>query len=212
MEEKKIIGLTGHYCAGKNHVALLLEQRFFPVLDVDKLGHQVIETEKEKLIQRFGEDILDPQGIVDRKRLGQKVFGKPKELADLEEIIHPEVNRKTLEWIRDRKEKMCVINAALLHRSSVFEDLDAVILVHAPLLIRLLRAKNRDRLPWISLIKRFWSQRKFKYQLYNKKTDIYNVSNCSCNTNSGYFGKLSHRNKLENRIDEILSLQGITKV
>ena len=214
MEEKKIIGLTGPYCAGKNHVAKLLEQRFFPVLDVDKLGHQVIETEKERLLVRFGEDILAPQGVIDRKKLGQKVFGRPKELADLEEIIHPAVNMKTLEWINNRKEKLCFINAALLHRSSAFENLDAVILVHAPLLTRLLRAKKRDRLPWVSIIKRFWSQRKFKYQLFKKKTDIYNVSNRSCNTNSGHFGfgKFRHLNKLEKRIDEIISLLGITKV
>jgi dephospho-CoA kinase len=90
-------------------MAHLLEQRFFPVLDVDKLGHEVIETEKERILRRFGEDIISPQGFIDRKKLGQKVFGKPQELAALEEIIHPEVNRKTLEWINARKEKACFI-------------------------------------------------------------------------------------------------------
>jgi dephospho-CoA kinase len=42
IEDKKLIGLTGTYCAGKNHVASLLEQRRLPVLDLDKLGHEVI--------------------------------------------------------------------------------------------------------------------------------------------------------------------------
>jgi dephospho-CoA kinase len=214
MNGKKIIGLTGSYCAGKNHVAILLEQRFFPVLDLDKLGHEVIETKRESLITRFGGDILGAGGLIDRKKLGQKVFGRPKELAALEEIIHPEVNRKTLEWIDAREEKVCFINAALLHRSSAFELLDAVILVEAPFFVRLLRARKRDRLPWISLIKRFWSQRKFRYQLFRKKTDIYNVGNPSGCANSGFFGltRLFRRNKLEKRIDEILSLQGINKV
>jgi len=200
MNIAKIIGITGSYCAGKNYIAHLLEQRFFPVLDVDKLGHEVIEEEKKRLVTRFGEDIIRPDGLVDRKRLGQKVFGKPKELAALEEIIHPEVNRKTLEWLETRKDKTCFINAALLHRSSASEALDAVILVEAPLLVRLRRAKKRDNLPWISLIKRFWSQRKFNYQFFIKKTDIYRVGNPSGCTN------------LEERIDEILSLQGISKV
>jgi len=200
MENIKIMGLTGSYCAGKNYIALSLEKRLFPVLDVDKLGHEVIESEKERLITRFGEDILGPQGLIDRKKLGQKVFGRPKELAALEEIIHPAVNNKTLEWINARQEKACFINAALLHRSSAFELLDAVIVVKAPLLVRLFRAKKRDRLPWMSLFKRFWSQRKFRYQFFAKKTDTYRVSNSFGCTN------------LEERIDEILSLQGISKV
>ena len=204
MKIRKIIGITGSYCAGKNHITRLLEQRLFPVLDVDKLGHQVIEEKAELLLRRFGEDILGPDGLVDRKKLGGKVFGKAKELAALEEIIHPEVNRKTLEWLETRKEKACFVNAALLHRSSAFEVLDAVILVEAPLFTRLVRAKKRDNLPWLSLIKRFWSQRKFNYQLFVKKTDIYRVGNPSGCTNL--------EKRLEERIDEILSLQGISKV
>ena len=211
MKGKTIIGLTGPYCAGKNHIALLLEQRALPVLDLDKLGHEVIEIQKKHLITRFGEDILGPEGLVNRKKLGEKVFGKPKELRALEEIIHPEVNRKTLEWINAREEKACCINAALLHRSVAFDSLDAVILVKAPLFIRLLRAKKRDLLPWMSLIKRFWSQKEFKYQLLAKKTDIYSVNN---RTISGCFGvsKLCRRDNPEKRIDEILSLLGIAKV
>ena len=200
MNIAKIIGITGSYCAGKNYIAHLLEQRFFPVLDVDKLGHEVIEEEKKRLVTRFGEDIMRPDGLVDRKRLGQKVFGKPKELAALEEIIHPEVNRKTLEWLETRKDKTCFINAALLHRSSASEALDAVILVEAPLLVRLRRAKKRDNLPWISLVKRFWSQRHFCYQFFGKKTDTYIVRNPSGCTN------------LDDHINEILSLRGIGKV
>ena len=196
----KIIGLTGPYCAGKNHIALLLEQRFFPVLDVDKLGHEVIEEEKERLVARFGEDILGLQGLIDRRKLGSKVFGRPKELTALEEIIHPAVNRKTLEWVNTRKEKVCFINAALLHRSSVFGALHAVIVVKAPFFVRLFRARKRDRLPWISLIKRFWSQRKFSSQLFKGKTDIYRVSNFSGCMN------------LKKRIDKILSCEGIIGV
>ena len=219
MKEIKIIGLTGPYCAGKNHVARILEQRLLPVLDVDKLGHSVIEAERERLLKRFGAGIIEKNGLVDRKQLGAMVFGRPEELTALEEIIHPGVNRETLEWINTRKGKACFINAALLHRSSAFEHLDAIILVEAPFLVRLLRAKMRDHLPWLSLIKRFRSQREyfsqeFYSQLLKRKTDIYRVSNSSGCTNSRSFfcGKCFLQNKLEKRIDEILSLTGITRV
>ena len=208
MKDIKVIGLTGMYCAGKNHVALLLEQRGLPVLDLDKLGHEVIEAEKERLLARFGQDILGPGFLVDRKRLGAKVFGRPEELAALEGIIHPGVDRLMLAWIKNREEKACVINAALLHRVSVFEALDAVILVQAPFPVRLFRARKRDHLPWTILLKRFYSQRKFSAQYFKGKTDIYRVEN------SGFFSFRSHslRTKLEDRIDEIFSLWGTEPV
>ena len=203
----KLIGLTGKYCAGKNHVALLLEQRSIPVLDVDKLGHDVIEKERERILSRFGEDILGSDGLIDRRQLGDKVFGKPDELSALEGIIHPAVNRETLAWIGEHGGKACAINAALLHRSSAFEMLDAVIVVRAPFITRLLRAKKRDKMPLNALLKRFGSQRGFDYQsrvavpktevfgqpqLFKKKSDIYIVEN------------YAHSN-LEKRINEILS-------
>ena len=217
MVDKKIIGLTGTYCAGKNYIAHLLEKRGIPVLDIDKLGYKVIEAEKGQLMARFGRDILVRdghngdfnEGCIDRKRLGQKVFGKPAELAALEDIIHPAVNRETLAWIEACKEKACVINAALLHRSSAFELLDAVIIVKAPLLIRLLRAKKRDKLPWTVLLKRFYSQRKFASQYSSGKTDIYRVEN-SCFRLGRFSGIAESDKRLENRIGEILSLRGIT--
>ena len=208
INNKRLIGLTGTYCAGKNHVANLLEQRLIPALDLDKLGHGIIEAEKERLLARFGGDILGSDGLIDRKRLANKVFGKPEELAALEDMIHPGVNRETLVWINSRKEQICVINAALLHRSSVFDALDAVIIVEAPFLVRLLRARKRDRLPWVSLLKRFGSQRKFNSQYFKENTDIYKVEN------SGFFGFRERflKEKLEKRIDEILSKQGSNRV
>ena len=208
MNSRKVIGLTGNYCAGKNHVALLLEQCHIPVLDVDKLGHQAIETEKERLLIRFGEGILGSDGLIDRKRLENKVFGRQKELEALEEIIHPAVNRETIAWINARQETSCVINAALLHRSSAFEMLDAVIIVEAPFFVRLLRAKKRDRLPWTALLKRFKSQKKFKAQLFKKIADIYKVENSACFS----FNKDSAEKKLNKRVNEILSIEGITLV
>ena len=206
-KDKKVIGLTGTYCAGKNHVAFILEQRGLPVLDVDKLGHRVIEMEKDRLLARFGQDILGPDGFIDRKRLGAKVFGSGGELAALEGIIHPAVDREILDWIKSRKEKACVINAALLHRSQSFGELYAVIVVDAPLHIRLLRAKRRDRLPWADLLKRFQSQKDILPQYLMEKTDTYRVEN------PGFFSFRSRslRLRLENRIDEILSLKGIER-
>ena len=212
--KKILIGITGAYCAGKNHVSSLFEKKGFPVLDLDKLGHQAIEAEKDLILKRFGNDILVddmPVGdisatgsLIDRRKLGQKVFGKPAEMRALEEIVHPWVNKETNLWIKSREEEVCLINAALLHRSSAFEQFDLIIIVEAPFLIRLFRAKRRDKLPWLVLLKRLMSQKNFDTQYLRKKTDIYRVGNYSASMNS--------RAKLENQIDEILSFRELYKV
>jgi len=188
-----IIGLTGAYCAGKNHVAALLEKRGLPVLDVDKLGYQVLENEKESIFNQFGADLKRADGTLDRRLLGQRVFGQPEKLAALENIVHPAANKLTDEWVKAQNNH-CVINAALLHRSSVFHRLDQLILVTAPFLTRLFRAKKRDKLSWGEILKRIASQRDFNAKYLSINAEIYKVEN------SGF----SSSQKLERRIDEFI--------
>ena len=191
-----IIGLTGVYCAGKNYVASIFEARGLPVLDVDKLGYLALETEKERIFAQFGHDLRKADGTTDRRLLGSRVFKDPAKLAALEAIVHPAANRFTEEWAAGQKSH-CLINAALLHRSSVYNKLDRVILVTAPFLTRLLRAKRRDKLPFDEILRRFSSQKNFNAQYLSIKAEIYRVEN------SGLF-----RGALERRIDEIIEGMG----
>ena len=179
-----IIGLTGKYCAGKNYVAALLEARGLPVIDVDKLGYQALELEKEVIFAQFGADLRKTDGSLDRRLLGQRVFGAPEKLAALEAIVHPVANRLTDEWAAAQlavknpaQNGHCVINAALLHRSSVFHRLDRIILVTAPFFTRIIRARRRDKLPLREILTRFASQKSFNTQYLLKKAEIYRVGN-----------------------------------
>ncbi|MDR0502797.1 MAG: dephospho-CoA kinase [Treponema sp.] len=209
-----LIGLTGTYCAGKNHISSILEERGLPVLDVDKLGYQALETEKEAVFDRFGRDIQREDGSVDRRLLGQRVFGKPEELTALENIVHPPVNRMTDDWIAAHlskelpaQKRVCIINAALLHRSSAFKKLDCIILVTAPLVTRLLRARKRDNLSWASVFKRFASQKHFNSQYLSLNAEIYRVENpgiCGLSNASTHSAAMKNRKKLEYRINRIL--------
>jgi dephospho-CoA kinase len=192
-----LIGLTGKYCAGKNHVASMLEKRGLPVLDVDKCGYQVLEAEKEKVFSRLGKDLQMADGLVNRRLLGQRVFGNPEKLAALEAIVHPPVDRITEEWVTIQKGN-CVINAALLHRSAIFERLEYIFVVTAPFFMRLLRAKQRDRLSWLELLKRFASQADFNAQYLSINAEIIRVKN------HGLPGARYLQKKLERRINSIL--------
>ena len=206
-DKKPLIGLTGTICAGKNYVGRLLEERGLPVLDVDKQGYEAVEKEKALITGRFGEDVLNPDGSVNRRLLGAKVFGRAAELTALEAIVHPVVNRMTMEWVAAQGGP-CVINAALIHKSEVFPDLTALILVEAPWLTRLLRARKRDGLSWAALARRFRSQRDFVSQYLRGNSDIYRVAN------KGFFGCFSRfrREGLEKRLDRVLFDLGIRRL
>jgi dephospho-CoA kinase len=192
-----LIGLTGKYCAGKNHIAAMLEKRGLPVLDVDKLGYQALETEKEAIFAHFGKDLQKADGSVDRRLLGQRVFGKPEQLAALEAIVHPPVNNMINEWAASQKGR-CVINAALLHWSVIFHRLDHIILVTAPFFTRLARAHRRDGLSWQAALRRFASQSAFNSQYLAANAEIHKVENL------GLSGSRRLSNKLERRLDKIL--------
>jgi len=192
-----LIGITGKYCAGKNYAAALLEKRGLPVLDVDKIGYQVLEAEKEAIFARFGSDLKRQDGALNRRLLGQRTFGEPEKLAALEAIVHPPVNRLTDEWIAARA-GTCVINAALLHKSSAFNRLDRIIIVTSPFFVRLLRARRRDRLSWTEILRRFASQKDFNSQYLTVNAEIKRVEN------PGLSGSQNLLKKLERRIDKCI--------
>jgi dephospho-CoA kinase len=165
-----LVGLTGLCCAGKNHAARIFEAYGVPVLDVDRVGHKAVAMQRDAIAARFGEDMLDGGGV-DRKKLGAKVFGKPEALRALEEIVHPVVDVLIEDWIASHAGRAVVINAALLHKCACFDRLRAVIVIRAPFLVRLYRAKKRDGAPLARLLQRFASQKAFPAQYLPKNAD-----------------------------------------
>jgi len=189
-----IIGLTGAYCSGKNHIASMLENRGFPVLDVDKLGHKAIELEKDKIIALFGDS--HSVSHLDRRLLGKIVYGNPEKLAALEAIVHPVANRLTEEWVKAQKSH-CVINAALLHRTTLIDRIERIILVKAPFFTRLMRAKRRDSLSFKEIWRRISSQKDFYAQYLSLNAEIYIVENPQ-------YCRGFSESKLERKIDTFL--------
>jgi dephospho-CoA kinase len=118
---KNIIGLTGGIGAGKSTVASLLQDRGAIVIDADRVAHEVYLPGTEGhdlLVERFGQDIVGPDGAIDRRLLGGRVFGDQKALADLNAIIHPlvrkEVAQRLLDALEDAPDGVVVIEAALM--------------------------------------------------------------------------------------------------
>lgn len=182
-----VLGVVGKCCAGKDFVADWLVERGWQPIDVDAIGHRALAARHTELVAAFGMTILAASGTIDRRRLGEIVFGDRKQLARLEEIVHPWMRdrvRDEAEAFRDAVERGekdlpagLVINAALLFHMSLDQYCDRVILVEAPLLARVIRARRRDNYPWRQIIDRLRSQTRIDAQAHESTADIINVKN-----------------------------------
>jgi len=170
--------VTGRYCSGKNTLVSLLKESNFSEIDVDRVGHRILEHSgvRAELRRHFGADIFTPQGAIDRRALGQRVFRNPRELRVLESIVHPPMVGE-VERMLQRVEGVVVINAAVLLRMGLERLCDVVICVRAPLIQRLKRARRRDRAGLRQVLRRMRAQRGICPKLNENGVDIYYVDN-----------------------------------
>lgn len=146
-----VIGLTGGIATGKSHVAHLLEARGWAVLDADLAARAVVGRGTPGLaavVAAFGDGILDPEGALDRARLGALVFQNPSERAQLEGILHPLIELELEERLRllPPGTPGAVLDAALWIERGKGHAFDALWVVEAPEELRLQRIMARDRL------------------------------------------------------------------
>ncbi|MCR4938749.1 MAG: dephospho-CoA kinase [Treponemataceae bacterium] len=179
-----VLCVTGPMAAGKNVVSSLLEERGFLCVDADLCVHDIVESQKDKIIERFGAlaeqrgiSICRPDGSIDRRALGSIVFSDPELLKAQESIVHPAVEAFLNSFIDDNPQKNIVLNATVLYKTSLIHRCDAVIFVTAPFFVRFFRAKSRDNISTLNILKRFYSQRKIFAKYKKIKTDIYRVRN-----------------------------------
>lgn len=131
----KWIGLTGGIASGKTTVANMFRELAVPVVDADRLAHLALIKNKEKIVTYFGREILDEKGEIHRRKLGEKVFENPKQLKNLEEMIHPFVQEKVREKRRlfeIAEHALAVYDVPLLYENKLQSSFDEVILVYVP--------------------------------------------------------------------------------
>jgi dephospho-CoA kinase len=171
-----VIGLTGKYCAGKNSVASVFEEKGFYHIDVDTLGHKALALVKDKVVAHFGDAVLDGDEI-NRKKLGSIVFADECEKEALERIIHPCMVDMVKDEIAERSGSDILVNAAILHRMNLDKLCSFVVWVDAPFLTRIKRALKRDGITFKEVMKRIKSQSFLNTNLMKKNTDTYIIRN-----------------------------------
>jgi dephospho-CoA kinase len=127
-------GLTGGIASGKSTVAAMLRERGFPVLEADKISHALIEpggAAFEEVLARFGREIVDADGKINRGRLGAMVFRDPGKLQNLNGILHPKVEEELLRRLVELEKSGAVavafVEAALIFEAGMDKRLDGVV-------------------------------------------------------------------------------------
>ena len=134
----KVIGLAGGIGAGKSEVSRILGEMGAEVLNADRYGHEVYLPGTDghrEVVEAFGEDVLQPNGEVDRRALGGKVFGNPEAMAQLNAIAWPRIRQKIEDGIEEQRQRgtgVVVLDAAVLIEAGWTDAADEVWVVTAP--------------------------------------------------------------------------------
>ena len=157
-----VVGVTSGYCSGKTLACSVFEEAGFACIDVDRIGHEVLEEMKERVSEEFGESVLRGERI-DRKALGAVVFRNPEKRKKLEKILHPSMIRRVEKRVREEHD--VVINAALLIEMRLHRLCDRVIALQADEGAVVRRGMQRDGISREEVLLRIESQIPLKEKL-----------------------------------------------
>jgi dephospho-CoA kinase len=134
-----VIGVTGGIGTGKSTVARMLGELGATVIDADQLAHEAMEPKRlawRRIVQAYGDAVLNEDETISRKRLGALVFRDPQARRQLEAIVHPPVIRRIRQQLarlkRNRRVRVVALDVPLLVETGNQALVDAVVVVTAP--------------------------------------------------------------------------------
>ena len=147
------VGLTGNIASGKSIVQSYLEKKGIPVIDADWICHRLMDN----LFP--GQDIFLEDGRLGRHKIGLIVFADPEKMEALEDILHPLVEKRILEFFDEHEnDEIVVASVPLLFEENMQNLFDRTILVCADKKIRLQRLMTRRGYPLEHALERINAQ------------------------------------------------------
>ena len=159
------VGLTGSIGVGKSFVASVFVELGCHVVDADQTAREVVMPGTpglKVLTEAFGEEILNPDGTLDRKQLGAVVFNDESQRQRLNHILHPFIIARQDEimngWEAEDPDGIGIVDAALMIESGGYRRFDKLIVVHCRPEVQLERLMLRDKLSRDEALRRINSQ------------------------------------------------------
>jgi len=159
------VGLTGSIGVGKSFVTSVFEELGCHVLDADLTAREVVMPGTpglKAITEEFGEEILNTDGSLDRKRLGARIFTDQAKRERLNHLLHPFIIARQDEimrgWEAEDPNGIGIIDAALMIESGGYKRFDKLIVVHCRPEVQLERLMLRDKLSREEALRRISSQ------------------------------------------------------
>ena len=170
----KVIGLTGGTGSGKGVVSQCLEEAGAAIIDADLIAHEIIKKGKpayDELVDYFGDHILQENGQIFRRKLGEIVFREKEKLEFLNRCTHKYIAQEITRQIHETKElgeaKCIIIDAPLLIEAGLEKVCDAIWVVYADEEVRARRVMQRDGITYETAKARIGNQKSWaEYQSY----------------------------------------------
>ena len=143
------VGLTGGIGCGKTTVTGLFEAKGVPVIDADQVARRLVEPGEPafaEIIDHFGEQLLDPDGRLDRAQLRGLIFSSTESREKLESILHPRVYQAMSETSRQLDSIYCILSIPLLLETGRQNCVDRILVVDCPIEMQYHRTVKRDRI------------------------------------------------------------------
>lgn len=129
-----LVGLTGGIASGKSYVASLLEGHGASTVDADQVAREVVvpgSVGLERIVEFFGQDVLQESGSLDRQKLASIIFDDSTKREYLEAILHPLIKIRTTELLAQQSKPIVVYSVPLLVEADVDYPFDFVVTVEA---------------------------------------------------------------------------------
>src|SRR6476660_3323883 len=159
------VGLTGSIGVGKSFVGSVFVELGCRLLDADDIAREVVlpgTAGLTDIVNEFGPEVLQSNGTLDRKTLGDIVFADPGKRQRLNALLHPRIierqDEMLLRWEAEDPEGIAIVDAALMIESGGYRRFDKLIVVHCRPEVQLERLILRNGLSRHEAQKRIDSQ------------------------------------------------------
>lgn len=142
------IGLTGGIGSGKTTVAKLFAAHGVPVIDMDEIAHAIVTPGQPALgeiVEYFGDDILQRDGQLDRKKLREMIFADAEKRQQLESILHPRIRENARQQLNQVETPYCIIVIPLLFETGQNDLIQRILLVDTTEELQIARTVQRDK-------------------------------------------------------------------
>ncbi len=142
------LGITGGIGSGKSYVCHLLRHNFsIPVYNCDVSARHLMQASpqvRKSLSELLGSEVYHPDGTLNRPLVSSYLFASAEHALQVQSIVHPAVRAHLRQWFAAQSAPIAAMESAILYESDFACEVDHVILVQAPLEVRISRTILRD--------------------------------------------------------------------